>query len=79
MGAVTREACGVGAFSTANIVLETAAVRCEKVFGRLLRRQRKPAATRPNDFIGVSVQLRAHSPAVCSTENNGAVAGPAAG
>ena len=51
----TRAGCDVGAFSTANIVLERAPVDVDKVFGPNSPQAMESQSQQVNDFIGASI------------------------
>jgi hypothetical protein len=58
----TRAGCDVGAFSTANIVLERAPVDVDKVFGPNSPQAMEPHDQQVNDFIGASIHCAIGSP-----------------
>jgi hypothetical protein len=66
----TRAGCDVGAFSTANIVLERQPFDVRKVFGANSPQAAEKGADQTNDFIGVAVHCALAS-ALCSAQNNG--------
>src|ERR1700719_3199500 len=65
----TRAGCDVGAFSTANIVLERQPFDVKKVFGATSAQAAETGGNQTNDFIGVSVHCALNSP-LCSAQNN---------
>ena len=65
----TRAGCDVGAFSTANIVLERAPFDVKKVFGTVSPQASETTGNQTNDFIGVAVHCALNSP-LCSKQNN---------
>ncbi len=65
----TRAGCDVGAFSTANIVLERAPFDVTKVFGKTSSQAAETSANQTNDFIGAAIHCSINSP-FCTTENN---------
>jgi hypothetical protein len=65
----TRAGCDVGAFSTANIVLERQPFDVKKVFGATSAQAAETGGNQTNDFIGVSVHCSLNS-ALCSAQNN---------
>jgi hypothetical protein len=65
----TRAGCDVGAFSTANIVLERQPFDVKKVFGATSAQAAETGGNQTNDFIGVSVHCALNSP-LCSQQNN---------
>jgi hypothetical protein len=65
----TRAGCDVGAFSTANIVLERQPFDVKKVFGATSAQAAETGGNQTNDFIGVSVHCALNS-ALCSAQNN---------
>ncbi len=66
----TRAGCDVGAFSTANIVLERAPFDVDKVFGGATSQQGMESSTNQNnDFIGASIHCAIGS-SLCTEENN---------
>jgi hypothetical protein len=65
----TRAGCDVGAFSTANIVLERQPFDVKKVFGANSDQAKETGGNRTNDFIGVAVHCALNSP-LCSQQNN---------
>ena len=68
----TRAGCDVGAFSTANIVLERTPFDVVKVFGANSPQAQESSDDQFNDFVGAAVHCAVGSP-VC-TKANGAVA-----
>lgn len=68
----TRAGCDVGAFSTANIVLERTPFDVQKVFGAGSPQAKESADDQFNDFVGAAVHCAVGS-LVC-TKSNGAVA-----
>src|SRR5215470_5593028 len=67
--AFTRAGCDVGAFSTANIVLERAPFDVRKVFGANSTQAAETTANQTNDFIGAAIHCSLGS-ALCSAQNN---------
>jgi hypothetical protein len=65
----TRAGCDVGAFSTANIVLERQPFDVKKVFGATSAQAQETGGNQTNDFIGVAVHCALNS-ALCSAQNN---------
>jgi hypothetical protein len=65
----TRAGCDVGAFSTANIVLERQPFDVKKVFGATSDQAKETGPNQTNDFIGVAVHCALNSP-LCSQQNN---------
>jgi hypothetical protein len=65
----TRAGCDVGAFSTANIVLERQPFDVKKVFGANSDQAKESGGNQTNDFIGVAVHCALNSP-LCSQQNN---------
>jgi hypothetical protein len=65
----TRAGCDVGAFSTANIVLERQPFDVKKVFGANSDQAKETGGNQTNDFIGVAVHCALNSP-LCSQQNN---------
>jgi hypothetical protein len=65
----TRAGCDVGAFSTANIVLERQPFDVKKVFGANSHQAKETGGNQANDFIGVAVHCALNSP-LCSQQNN---------
>ena len=65
----TRVGCDVGAFSTANIVLERAPFDVRKVFGANSTQAAESTSNQTNDFIGAAVHCALGS-ALCSAQNN---------
>ena len=71
----TRAGCTVGAFSTANIVLERAPFDIDKVFGGPTSPQGMETSTNQNnDFIGVSIHCALNDPICQSNPSLGVVA-----
>jgi len=65
----TRAGCDVGAFSTANIVLERQPFDVRKVFGANSTQAAETGANQTNDFIGAAIHCAIGSP-LCSAQNN---------
>lgn len=65
----TRAGCDVGAFSTANIVLERAPFDVKKVFGATSPQAAETSANQNNDFIGAAIHCYIGSP-ICAPQNN---------
>src|SRR6202051_3294048 len=65
----TRAGCDVGAFSTANIVLERAPFDVKKVFGATSPQALELPAAQTNDFIGAAIHCALGSP-ICTPQNN---------
>jgi hypothetical protein len=65
----TRAGCDVGAFSTANIVLERAPFDVKKVFGANSTQAGESNASQTDDFIGAAVHCPIGS-SICTTANN---------
>jgi len=65
----TRAGCDVGAFSTANIVLERAPFDVKKVFGATSPQAAETSSNQTNDFIGAAIHCALGS-ALCTTANN---------
>ena len=65
----TRAGCDVGAFSTANIVLERQPFDVKKVFGANSDQAKETGGNQTNDFIGAAVHCALNSP-LCSQQNN---------
>ena len=65
----TRAGCDVGAFSTANIVLERQPFDVKKVFGANSPQALETGGNQTNDFIGASVHCALGS-ALCTPQNN---------
>jgi len=65
----TRAGCDVGAFSTANIVLERQPFDVKKVFGANSDQAKETGGNQTNDFIGVAVHCALNSP-LCSQQNH---------
>jgi len=65
----TRAGCDVGAFSTANIVLERQPFDVKKVFGANSTQAAETGGDQTNDFIGVAVHCALNG-ALCSQQNN---------
>ena len=68
----TRAGCDVGAFSTANIVLERAPFDVKKVFGATSAQAAETTANQTNDFIGAAIHCSIGS-ALCTPQNNAVV------
>jgi hypothetical protein len=68
----TRAGCDVGAFSTANIVLERTPFDVKKVFGANSTQAAESGGQQFNDFVGAAIHCAIAS-TIC-TEANGAVA-----
>ena len=66
----TRAGCDVGAYSTANIVLERSPFDVAKVFGNPSTQLSEAEPNRTNDFIGEAIHCTQGS-ALCSTANGG--------
>ncbi len=66
----TRAGCDVGAYSTANIVLERSPFDVAKVFGNPSSQLSESEPQRTNDFIGEAIHCTQGS-ALCSTANGG--------
>ena len=64
----TRAGCDVGAFSTANIVLERAPFDVKKVFGANSPQAAETVANQTNDFIGAAIHCSIGSP-LCTTQS----------
>ena len=58
----TRAGCDVGAFSTANIVLEREPFDVAKVFGAQSAQAQESGSSQTNDFIGAAIHCAAGSP-----------------
>jgi hypothetical protein len=67
--AFTRAGCDVGAFSTANIVLERAPFDVQKVFGPTSTQAMESTSDQTNDFVGAAIHCALNSP-LCTPENN---------
>jgi hypothetical protein len=65
----TRAGCDVGAFSTANIVLERAPFDVKKVFGATSPQALEGTSAQTNDFIGAAIHCALGSP-ICTPQNN---------
>src|SRR6516162_6025605 len=65
----TRAGCDVGAFSTANIVLERQPFDVRKVFGANSPQAAEKGADQTNDFIGVAIHCAVGSK-FCTAANN---------
>jgi hypothetical protein len=65
----TRAGCDVGAFSTANIVLERAPFDVKKVFGATSPQAAETTSDQTNDFIGAAIHCASNSP-FCAAQNN---------
>ena len=65
----TRAGCDVGAFSTANIVLERAPFDVKKVFGATSPQALELPAAQTNDFIGAAIHCALGSP-ICTPQNS---------
>jgi len=65
----TRAGCDVGAFSTANIVLERAPFDVKKVFGANSTQAAETTSNQTNDFIGAAIHCALGS-GLCSQQNN---------
>jgi len=65
----TRAGCDVGAFSTANIVLEREPVDVKKVFGATSSQAGETGSNQTNDFIGASIHCAIGS-SFCTPANN---------
>jgi len=65
----TRAGCDVGAFSTANIVLERAPFDVKKVFGATSPQAAETNSNQNNDFIGTAIHCSIGSP-LCAPQNN---------
>jgi hypothetical protein len=65
----TRAGCDVGAFSTANIVLERAPFDVKKVFGASSPQATESIANQTNDFIGAAIHCAFGSP-FCKAQSN---------
>ena len=66
----TRAGCDVGAFSTANIVLERAPFDVTKVYGAGSSQTMETSTNQSNDFIGASIHCAVGS-TLCTSANNG--------
>jgi hypothetical protein len=69
----SRAGCDVGAFSTANIVLERSGADIEKVFGSTSSQAAESGTNQTNDFIGAAIHCALGSP-FCTAAANNAVA-----
>jgi hypothetical protein len=65
----TRAGCDVGAFSTANIVLERAPFDVKKVFGSTSPQAAETTSNQSNDFIGAAIHCAIGSP-LCAPQTN---------
>ncbi len=65
----TRAGCDVGAFSTANIVLERQPFDVKKVFGANSSQAAETGSSQTNDFIGAAIHCSIGS-ALCTPQNN---------
>jgi hypothetical protein len=65
----TRAGCDVGAFSTANIVLERQPFDVKKVFGPASTQAAETGTNQSNDFIGAAIHCAIGS-AFCTPQNN---------
>ena len=65
----TRAGCTVGAFSTANIVLERAPFDIVKVFGAGSPQALESSTNQNNDFIGAAIHCALNDP-ICKTSPN---------
>jgi hypothetical protein len=65
----TRAGCDVGAFSTANVVLERAPFDVKKVFGATSPQAAETTLNQTNDFIGAAIHCYIGSP-ICAPQNN---------
>src|ERR1700756_1088227 len=65
----TRAGCDVGAFSTANIVLERQPFDVKKVFGPASTQAAETGTNQSNDFIGAAVHCAIGS-SFCTPQNN---------
>jgi hypothetical protein len=70
----TRAGCTVGAFSTANIVLERAPFDIDKVFGGTSPQAMETSTNQNNDFIGASIHCALNDPICQSNPSLGVVA-----
>jgi len=68
----TRAGCDVGAYSTANIVLERAPFDVQKVFGAGSPQATETVANQTNDFIGEAIHCTQGSP-FCTPANSAVV------
>lgn len=66
----TEAGCTVGAFSTANIVLERAPFDIQKVFGSGSSQAMETTSNQNNDFIGAAIHCALHDP-ICTTSADG--------
>jgi hypothetical protein len=64
----TRAGCDVGAFSTANIVLEREPADVKKVFGPTSTQAAETGSNQTNDFIGAAIHCSISSP-FCTSAN----------
>jgi hypothetical protein len=67
--AFTRAGCDVGAFSTANIVLERTPFDVKKVFGPTSAQAGETSSQQNNDFIGAAIHCSINS-SFCTSANN---------
>jgi hypothetical protein len=65
----TRAGCDVGAFSTANIVLERQPFDVKKVFGANSTQAAETGSNQTNDFIGAAIHCSIGS-TLCTPQNN---------
>jgi hypothetical protein len=65
----TRAGCDVGAFSTANIVLERTPFDVDQVFGAGSPQAMESSSQQTNDFVGAAIHCTKGSP-FCTPENN---------
>lgn len=72
----TRAGCTVGAFSTANIVLERAPFDVVKVFGAGSPQAMESSSNQNNDFIGASIHCALNDPICQSNPTLGVVGVP---
>jgi len=72
----TRAGCTVGAFSTANIVLERAPFDIDKVFGSGSPQAMETSTNQNNDFIGASIHCALNDPLCQSNSSLGVVGVP---
>jgi hypothetical protein len=66
----TRAGCSVGAFSTANIVLEREPFDVSKVFGAASSQAAETGANQTSDFIGVAIHCTLKDTQFCTPANN---------
>src|SRR5579863_6179983 len=64
----TRAGCDVGAFSTANIVLEREPFDVKKVFGATSAQAAETGSNKTNDFIGAAIHCTLNS-SLCAAKN----------